>query len=115
MSHSVAEAAARAVKNSAKGAALERGPEQILKDIRNNLNSRLAVTSDDIRFLLAQYDAAIAEISDRNDADARVRQLAAESAEVQPGAAEVLLMGAALAVVGSKADESHPADLGGEG
>ena len=56
---------------------------------------------------LAQYDAAIAEISDRNDADARVRQLAAESAEVQPGAAEVLLMGVAAAIFREDLDAGY--------
>ena len=56
MAHSVAEQAARSVKKSEKMKLLERTPEQIIKDIRMNLNAKLAVTPDDVRFLLAKYD-----------------------------------------------------------
>jgi hypothetical protein len=40
----------------------DRTPEQIISGIRNNLNSNLAVTGDDTRLLLAQYDLAHVEI-----------------------------------------------------
>ena len=58
MSHNVAEAAARAVKNSQRTATETRSLEQILKDIRSNLNQKLFVTPNYRRFLLEQYDAA---------------------------------------------------------
>ena len=56
MAHSVSEAAARAVKNSQRAVTETRSPEQILKDIRSNLNQKLFVTPNDQRFLLEQYD-----------------------------------------------------------
>jgi hypothetical protein len=57
MSHSVSEAAARAVKNSQRQAVETRTPEQRLSDIRKNRAAKLFVTPDDQDFLLAQYDA----------------------------------------------------------
>jgi hypothetical protein len=58
MSHSVSEQAARSVKKSEKNRLLERTTDQIIKDIRNNLSAKLAVTPDDVRTLLAEYDKA---------------------------------------------------------
>jgi hypothetical protein len=59
MAHSVSEAAARAVKNSERKKVEEtRTPEQIIKTLRNNLVSHLAITPSDIAVLLAEYDAA---------------------------------------------------------
>lgn len=56
MGHNVGDAAARSVKKSEKTRLTERSPEQIIKDIRNNLAAKLAVTPGDVGFLLAQYD-----------------------------------------------------------
>ena len=59
MGHSVGDAAKR---STAKGDAVkksERTSEQIMKDLRHNLASNLAVTPDDQRFLLAQYDVLL--------------------------------------------------------
>ena len=59
MGHSVGDAAKR---STAKGDAVkksERTSEQIMKDLRHNLASNLAVTPDDRRFLLAQYDVLL--------------------------------------------------------
>jgi len=62
MAHSVAEQAARSVKKSEKSKLLERTPEQIIKDIRINLNAKLAVTPDDVRFLLKRFDETYATL-----------------------------------------------------
>lgn len=62
MSHSVSEAAARAVKNSQKKVAETRTGAEILKGIRGNLAAHLAVTPSDTAFLLARYDEAISRI-----------------------------------------------------
>jgi hypothetical protein len=57
MGHNVGEAAARSVRKSEKTKLAERTPEQILKDIRNNLAAKLAVTPGDTQFLLDSYDS----------------------------------------------------------
>ena len=62
MGHSVGTAADNAVKKSNKQKQEERTPEQIFKDIRSNLDSKLAVTPDDVRFLLEQYDVLHPEV-----------------------------------------------------
>jgi hypothetical protein len=62
MSHSVSETAARAVANSQRKVAETRTPEQILKGIRGNLAAHLAVTPNDVAFLLARYDEASAAL-----------------------------------------------------
>lgn len=59
MGHTVGEQAGRSVKKSEKTRLLERTPEQIIKDIRNNLSAKLAVTPDDVKFLLGKYDEAV--------------------------------------------------------
>ena len=64
MAHSVAEQAARSVKKSEKMKLLERTPEQIIKDIRMNLNAKLAVTPDDVRFLLKRFDETYAALQE---------------------------------------------------
>lgn len=56
-----AKVAAKAVEKSQKKTAAERTPEEVIKQIRNNLISWLAVTPSDQRLLLTAYDAAIAE------------------------------------------------------
>jgi hypothetical protein len=61
MAHSVSEQAARAVKNSQKVVKETRTDAEIFKAIRGNLAANLAVTPGDQRFLLAQYDAVLAE------------------------------------------------------
>src|ERR1700676_4608443 len=73
MAHSVSEQAARAVKNSERKQTETRTPEQILKGIRNSLVSHTWITPSDVQFLLGQYDAvtaqyqaAVAIITDRN-------------------------------------------------
>ncbi len=66
MSHSVSEAAARAVKNSQKVAADTRTPEQRLSTIRQNRRAKLFITPDDQDFLLAQNDAQAVVIADLN-------------------------------------------------
>ena len=62
MGHNVGDAAARSVKKSEKSKLLERTPEQIIKDIRINLNAKLAVTPDDVRFLLKRFDETYATL-----------------------------------------------------
>jgi hypothetical protein len=62
MGHNVGKAAENAVNKSNKQKLADRTPEQIISGIRNNLNSKLAVTGDDTRFLLAQYDAATVKL-----------------------------------------------------
>jgi len=56
MGHNVGKAADNAVQRSAVKKASERTSDQILLDIRRNLDAKLAVTPDDVRFLLAEYD-----------------------------------------------------------
>jgi len=48
--------AAKAVAKSEKKTGAERTTLEVIADIRHNLGSGLAVTSDDQRFLLTQYD-----------------------------------------------------------
>lgn len=52
-----AEAAKKAVAKSQQKEAKVRTWEQILRDMRINLDAKLAVTSGDIRMLLEAYDA----------------------------------------------------------
>jgi hypothetical protein len=59
MGHNVGEAAARSVRKSEKARQEERTQEQIIRDIRNNLSAKLAVTPSDTAFLLAKYDEAL--------------------------------------------------------
>lgn len=61
MGHAVSEAAARSVRKSQAVKKEERSEEQILKDIRSSLAAKLAVTPDDVRFLLGLYDKLIAD------------------------------------------------------
>ena len=56
MGRSVSDAAAQAVAKSNKKESVERTPEDILKGIRLNLASKAAVTPDDTRWLLTQFD-----------------------------------------------------------
>ena len=41
----------------------KRTPEEIIKGIRGNLAAHLSVTPNDITFLLAQFDAAMAALN----------------------------------------------------
>ena len=59
MGHSVSKAADNAVEKSKKVKASDRTPEQVLADIRRNFIAGLAVTPEDQRWLLAQYDALV--------------------------------------------------------
>ena len=92
MGHSVSKAADNAVKKGEKTKTADRTPEQIIADIRRNLASNLAVTPDDQRFLLVQYDqeyaavlhlgAAVAGLSKRAEAaEALVVELRAKNEE----------------------------------
>lgn len=56
MGHNVGAKAESAVEKSKKVKPSERTPEQILADIRRNLSSGLAVTPQDQRWLLVEYD-----------------------------------------------------------
>jgi hypothetical protein len=67
MGHSVGDAAARSVRKSEKVKPEDRTPEQILKGIRSNLAARLAVTPDDQRFLLLQYDTTVTSLQAANE------------------------------------------------
>jgi len=58
-----ADAARKAVEKSQVKGAVERTPEQKIADIRRNFAANLAVTPDDQKFLLTQYDAAAAQES----------------------------------------------------
>jgi uncharacterized protein Yka (UPF0111/DUF47 family) len=51
-----AAAAQKAVERGQQKAKVERTTEQIIRDIRNHLDSSLAVTPNDVRALLAEYD-----------------------------------------------------------
>lgn len=62
MGHSVGDQAGIAVRKGQKQRVEERTPEQIMKGIRNSLASRLAVTPDDQRFLLLQYDTVLSSL-----------------------------------------------------
>jgi len=64
MGHSVSKAADNAVKKSEKVAGAARTPEQIIATVRAQLSQHLAVVPEDVRFLLAQYDAQAIVISD---------------------------------------------------
>lgn len=64
MGHNVGDAAARSVKKSEKTRLLERSPEQVIKDIRMNLAAKLAVTPDDVRFLLRRFDETYAALQE---------------------------------------------------
>jgi hypothetical protein len=61
MSHTVGEKAALAVKNSnRKSAVVEtRHPDEIIKTLRGNLKSPLAILKTDVAVLLAAYDDAV--------------------------------------------------------
>ena len=59
MGRSVSEQAAQAVIRGQKTKAVERTPEEILKDIRRNLGAHLAVTPLDTAFLLSRHDDAV--------------------------------------------------------
>ena len=59
MGHSVSKAADNAVEKSKKVKASDRTPELVLADIRRNFIAGLAVTPEDQRWLLAQYDALV--------------------------------------------------------
>ena len=66
MGHTVGDQANRAVKKGERKQVLEtRSPDEIIKAIRGNLAAHLAVTPNDVQFLLAQYDAAVHIIEDR--------------------------------------------------
>ena len=54
-----ANAARKAVEKSEKKGKVERTSDQIISDIRKNLSAHLAVTPEDQRFLLAQYDEVL--------------------------------------------------------
>lgn len=57
MGHNVGDAAARSVeKSKEKKAHQERTPAQVIKDIRNHLDAKLAIVPDDVRVLLNEYD-----------------------------------------------------------
>jgi hypothetical protein len=59
MGHSVGDQAKRSVDKGAGTKKKEaRTDEQVLKDIANNLDARLAVPPDDVRFLLSKYNSA---------------------------------------------------------
>ena len=51
-----AAAAQKAVERGQKKDSVVRTPEQIINGMRNHLAARLAVTPDDVRTLLAEYD-----------------------------------------------------------
>ena len=59
MGHSVSKAADNAVEKSKKVKAADRTDLQILADIRRNFSANLAVTPEDQKWLLAQYDALV--------------------------------------------------------
>jgi hypothetical protein len=59
MGHSVGDAAKRSTERGERKSAAARTDEQIIADIRRNLDAKLAVTPDDQRFLLAAYDKAL--------------------------------------------------------
>lgn len=70
MSHTVGEKAAMAVKNSQKktGAVETRTHAEIIKTLRGNLNSPLAILKTDVAVLLAAYDL----LSERFEKNARL-------------------------------------------
>jgi hypothetical protein len=51
-----AAAAQKAVERGQSKEKAVRSTEKIISDIRNHLDARLAVTPDDVRILLAEYD-----------------------------------------------------------
>lgn len=57
-----ARAALNAVNRGQAKDKVERTPEKIISDIRNHLDSKLAVTPDDVRFLLGEYDRLNTEL-----------------------------------------------------
>ena len=59
MGHSVSKAADNAVEKSKKVKAADRTDLQIIADMRRNFAAGLAVTADDQKWLLAQYDALV--------------------------------------------------------
>ena len=59
MGHSVSKAANNAVEKSKKVKAADRTDLQIIADMRRNFAAGLAVTADDQKWLLAQYDALV--------------------------------------------------------
>jgi len=66
MGHSVSDAASRSVKKSETNRLAERTPEQIMVDVRNNAASGLFVVPSDVRFLIAELDAASAKLTAAN-------------------------------------------------
>jgi len=84
MGKNVGEVAAQAVKKSEKVKASERTGDQILLDIRRNIAAHLAVTPDDVRFLLSQYDKAalIIDIAVKNDI-LKTAEIAALEAKIE--------------------------------
>ena len=67
MGHTVGDQAGIAVRKGQKQRLEDRTPEEILKQIRNNLAARLAVTPDDQRFLLLQYDTTTGSLVAANE------------------------------------------------
>jgi hypothetical protein len=51
-----ADAARKAVERGQAKTKVTRSTEKIISDIRNHLDAQLAVTPDDVRVLLAEYD-----------------------------------------------------------
>lgn len=72
MGHNGTQAAAKKEKVKAS----DRTPEQILKDIRNNVAAKLFVTPNDVRFLLGEYDKLVAT----SEQQAQVIQLSVSAA-----------------------------------
>jgi hypothetical protein len=64
MGHSVGDAAKRSTERGEKKSTAVRTEEQVIADIRRNLDAKLAVTPDDQRVLLAAYDRAL-EVENR--------------------------------------------------
>jgi hypothetical protein len=89
MGHNVGKQAALAVAAGQKrGAAVAetRTPEEIIKTIRGNLNSPLAILKTDVALLMAKYDAAEAAVIHLGGATAGLLERA-EVAEAQLRAA----------------------------
>jgi len=63
-----ADAARKAVEKSQSKGKVERTPEEVIEQIRRNFAANLAVTPDDQKFLLAQYDTATGSAAGLQDA-----------------------------------------------
>ena len=91
MGHQSGKGAERAVKNSQRTTVAEtRTSEEIIKDIRGNLNSPLAILKTDVAVLLDAYSRRMDLIADMVKEDVRLNSVIADADARLLAAAQVI-------------------------